>query len=251
MRQKDRQNTSESIGLMEPMLPSEGKLRELDDLVIDLVAKSNSLAGQLNPIVRDSIGHLVRSMNCYYSNLIEGHDTHPRDIDRALAENYSKEPRKRNLQKEAVAHIEVQRLIDAGSAPDDDPTSVQFITWLHHAFCSRLPDDLLWIENPDTKEKLKVIPGKLRENDVVVGRHIAPRPENLSAFLTRFMEAYAPDHLSKTGQIISVAASHHRLLWVHPFLDGNGRVTRLMSHAMLLRFGVNTPLEPRKTAMVK
>ena len=34
--------------------------------------------------------------------------------------------------------------------------------------------------------------------------------------------------------IISTAAAHHRLLWIHPFLDGNGRVARLMSHAMML-----------------
>ena len=32
----------------------------------------------------------------------------------------------------------------------------------------------------------------------------------------------------------AAAAAHHRLLWIHPFLDGNGRVARLMSHAMLL-----------------
>ena len=33
---------------------------------------------------------------------------------------------------------------------------------------------------------------------------------------------------------MAAAAAHHRLLWMHPFLDGNGRVARLMSHAMLL-----------------
>jgi Fic family protein len=38
----------------------------------------------------------------------------------------------------------------------------------------------------------------------------------------------------KHDGLISVAAAHHRLLWMHPFLDGNGRVARLMSHAMLL-----------------
>jgi len=37
-----------------------------------------------------------------------------------------------------------------------------------------------------------------------------------------------------TTAIISTAAVHHRLLWMHPFMDGNGRVARLMSHAMML-----------------
>ncbi len=43
-------------------------------------------------------------MNCYYSNLIEGHDTHPVDIERALRHDYSDDPRTRNLQLEAAAH---------------------------------------------------------------------------------------------------------------------------------------------------
>jgi len=54
----------------------------------------------------------VRSMNCYYSNLIEGHDTHPIDIDqRALKNDYSADPSKaRNLQLESQgAHIAVQQ----------------------------------------------------------------------------------------------------------------------------------------------
>lgn len=64
------------------MLPSDGKA--LEDMAFDLISNANALAGQIHPIVTESVGNLVRSMNCYYSNLIEGHDTHPRDIDRAL-----------------------------------------------------------------------------------------------------------------------------------------------------------------------
>lgn len=242
MRQKDRQKMLEPIGLMEPMLPAEGVSRALSDLVLNLVAKSNALAGQMHPIVKNSIGHLVRSMNCYYSNLIEGHNTHPRDIDRALAKDYSEEPKKRNLQKEAVAHIEVQAMIDNGNIPDCYPASSEFVLWLHREFCSRLPDELLQNKNPDTKEAVKVIPGALREHDVAVGRHIPPRPDSLQSFMKRFDEAYDVARLGKSQQIISAAAAHHRLLWIHPFLDGNGRVTRLMSHAMLLRFGVGSSL---------
>jgi len=51
---------------------------------------------------------LVRSMNCYYNNLIEGHDTHSVAIDRALGNDFSPDPRQRDLQMEAKAHIEVR-----------------------------------------------------------------------------------------------------------------------------------------------
>jgi len=165
----------ESLGLMEPMMPPDGN-SELSDLVVDLVAKSQRLAGMLHPKVQTSIGDLVRSMNCYYSNLIEGHDTHPRDIDRALAKDYSKEPKKRSLQQEAVAHIEVQRMIDAGTSPPVEPSSREYVLWLHRSFCERLPKDLLWVESPDGKKRVELLPGKLRTGKVSVGRHEPPDP---------------------------------------------------------------------------
>jgi Fic family protein len=40
--------------------------------------------------------------------------------------------------------------------------------------------------------------------------------------------------LGRAETILAAAAAHHRLLWIHPFADGNGRVARLMSHASLL-----------------
>jgi Fic family protein len=130
---------------MEPMLPEDQP--ELENLATDLVARANALAGRLNPPLRAGIGDLVRSMNCYYSNLMEGHRTLPVDIDRALKDDYAKDKEKRNLQREARAHIEVQRIIDRGEAPTPI-VSVEFILWVHREFCSRLPNDLLWVEKP-------------------------------------------------------------------------------------------------------
>jgi Fic family protein len=187
------------------------------------------------------VGDLVRSMNCYYSNLIEGHNTYPSDIDRALADDFDKDQKKRNLQLEAKAHIEVQRMIDFGQAPS--PTvSTDFILWVHREFCQRLPEDLLWVESPTTKKRIKIVPGELRNDPVQVGRHIPPPPDELKAYLDRFVEAYTATHLSKLRKIIGVAAAHHRLLWIHPFLDGNGRVTRLFSHAWLRELEVGSEL---------
>lgn len=232
---------AEGIGLMEPMRPPEGHI-ELSNLALDLVAESNRLAGMLHPIVQASVGNLIRSMNCYYSNLIEGHDTHPRDIDRALARDYSTEPRKRELQDEAVAHIEVQRMIDRGDDPPVEPASRDYILWLHKSFCERLPAEMLSAENVDTKQRIRVVPGKLRDGIVTVGRHLPPRPENLDRFLARFEEVFASPSPSRTDRIAAVGAAHHRLLWIHPFTDGNGRVARLMSHAMMRRLGAGGPL---------
>ncbi len=232
---------TESIGLMEPLLPPEAT-GDLNDLAVDLVSRASSFAGMLNPVVSKSVGNLVRSMNCYYSNLIEGHDTTPKEIDRALAENFSTEPKKRALQKEAVAHIAVQEMIDEGLAPDVHPISSKYGDWIHKEFCDRLPEEFLWVENPTTGEKIKVVSGKHRDGTVTVGRHIPPLPENLNRFLVRFDEAYDPNRLSKLQRIVSIAASHHRYAWIHPFYDGNGRVVRLMSYAALKKIDVGSEL---------
>jgi Fic family protein len=226
---------------MEPMVPEEAS-RALDDDILPLVAEANQLAGRIHPVLRESIGNLVRSMNCYYSNLIEGHDTHPRDIDRALANDFSSEPKKRDLQKEAVAHIHVQELIDASRDPDAWPASAAYAAWLHEEFCSRLPPEMLFVTDDKTGERLEIVPGEWRKRDVQVGRHLPPEYDQLARFMARFDTAYGSPPLSKTRQIQNVGAVHHRFLWTHPFLDGNGRVARLMSHALFKRLGIGTSL---------
>ena len=223
------------------MVPGE-ESHQLDDDVLPLIAEANQLAGRIHPILRESIGELVRSMNCYYSNLIEGHDTHPLDIERALANDFSSEPKKRDLQKEAVAHIHVQRLIDTGRDPDAWPASAAYASWLHEEFCSRLPPEMLFVTDEKTGKRLPIVPGAWRERDVQVGHHFPPMHEDIARHMARFDTAYGSPPLSKMRQIQTVGAVHHRFLWIHPFLDGNGRVARLMSHALFKRLGIGTSL---------
>lgn len=223
---------NESISLMEPMLIYESSrhLTKLSDLAIELAAHSSGFRRSLPGGILSPLADLVRSMNCYYSNLIEGHDTHPIDIEKALTEDYSNNKDKRNLQLEAKAHVSVQKWIDDDGLKNS-PTTKESILEIHRRFCELLPDELLWIENPETKARMKVVPGELRKNDVRIGNHIPPSPGALDRFLTRFEKSYS--NLGKSNSIISTAAAHHRLVWIHPFLDGNGRVARLVSYAML------------------
>jgi Fic family protein len=203
----------------------------LTDLAVDLAARSAGFRRSLPEGVVAALADLVRAMNCYYSNLIEGHDTHPVDIERALRNDYSADLEKRNLQLEAKAHITVQRWIDEGGLKGRAATA-DAICEIHHRFGELLPEALLWAEDPETGERIRMAPGRLRERDVRVGRHIPVSPGALPRFLARFETVYG--RLGRTDTILAAAAAHHRLLWIHPFLDGNGRVARLMSYAMLL-----------------
>lgn len=231
---RESEDRGEAVAIMEPMLLGSGyRYRgEIVDLAFELTQKAAGFRRSLPEGLIRSIADLVRSMNCYYSNLIEGHYTHPIDIERALRSDYSEDPQKRDLQLEARAHIEVQKWIDSGRLELSRTFSVEGICEIHRRFCELLPEQLLYVEEPVTRERLAIIPGELRSVDVVEGRHIAVSPGALPRFLDRFHGAYTG--VGKAESVVAAAAAHHRLLWMHPFVGGNGRVARLMSHAHLL-----------------
>jgi Fic family protein len=224
----------ELLSVMEPLVigGSSAHRAALTDLALDLTQKSAGFRRSLPPALPTSLADMVRAMNCYYSNLIEGHDTHPADIERAIKNDYSQDAHKRDLQLEAKAHIAVQQWIDRGGLKGGLAIKAEGIREIHRRFCELLPEDLLWVEDPATKGKVRLVPGELRGRDVQVGNHVAISPGALPRFMERFERVYG--NIGKTESIISTAAIHHRLLWMHPFMDGNGRVARLMSHAMML-----------------
>jgi len=231
---------------MEPMMPLQDgktpeKRREIDNLISELRVKSVLLTSKLHPKVLSLIGDQVRLMNCYYSNLIEGHPTKPKDIQDALNGYFSDNIETRNLQLEAKAHIEVQEKIDHTTHGFEDIVSEGFIRWLHENFYRELPDTLKYVTD-DKGNSFEVIAGEFRNRDVVVGRHIGVPHEDIADFIYKFCTSYNIDKLGQHEQVAAAAAAHHRLLWIHPFLDGNGRVARLFSHAYLKEIGVGSDL---------
>jgi Fic family protein len=222
---------------MEPLFPELGSLQEP---AFDLVREANTLGGALHPITRRVVADLLRAVNTYHSNLIEGHNTRPRDIERALAGDFSHNAEERVLQLEARAHIDVQRAVDVRLEIDPalEVTSPDFLLFLHREFYERMPAEWRVVRSANGRDERIVVPGKLRDDEVEVGRHLPPPPDALPRFLARFDEAYDPARLRGLDAVVAIAASHHRLLWIHPFLDGNGRVARLYTDAYLRRAGL-------------
>ena len=223
------------ISAMEPLFPQQRRA-ELSELSAELLLKIGRLSGQVHsPVVRAKLAVLLRWMNCYYSNLIEGHKTEPRSIERALRADYSDDPVKRDNQKLSYAHIQVEslmleRLQDASVAIYEP----EFILWLHREFYQGLPASMR-VAKTQSGESYPIVPGAYRDFMVDVGRHQPPHFENLPAYMSRFCEFYGGKQIHETDRLIAIAAAHHRLGWIHPFGDGNGRVMRLYSQAMLQR----------------
>jgi Fic family protein len=213
------------------------------DVVADLSAASAKLGVGLHPRTAANLADLVRLMNTYYSNLIEGHNTRPEDIARALEGQLNQDEGRRNLQLEAAAHVRVQMEIDRFAADGKlgEPASVEFIEWLHREFYRGAPEDMLRIRSNDTT--FIMVPGEWRskpEHDVAIGRHVPPSSERVDDFMRYFEQRYAFKPLKTAGRIMAIPAAHHRFNYIHPFPDGNGRVSRLMSHVMAQLAGIGS-----------
>ncbi|HVV00575.1 MAG TPA: Fic family protein [Verrucomicrobiae bacterium] len=224
---------------MEPLLPQSQSGR-LSELTFEILKGTGRLAGQVRSlIVQKRITELVREMNCYYSNLIEGHKAIPRDIERAMQQDFSHGQSQRDNQLLSLAHMDVEKRMEErlGGEPVD-VYSPDFLYWLHREFYSRLPEPLQWASTRGGK-RYQVKPGCLRDFMVDVGKHIPPHFEALPKFMSRFHEFYGGKHVLETDRVVVIAAAHHRLAWIHPFGDGNGRVIRLQSHAQLIRYGIS------------
>jgi len=212
---------------MEPLL------FEADRMLLEksyaLAVASAKLSVSIHPMCIDAVANLVSNMNCYYSNLIEGHNTKPIDIERALSGDYSKSVEKRVLQLEARAHIEVEKAYLAET--NTNIFSTDLICSIHRDFYAKLPENLHWSTSADGSKSEKIIAGNLRSSEVEVGRHYPPHHTYLPEFMNRFESSYQAAWINKLPyqRMPLVACAHQRLLWIHPFLDGNGRVARLFS----------------------
>ena len=184
--------SSETTSRIEPASLDEANA-EILDLVAELSKESTRLASRLHPRSASHWADLVRVMNCYDSNLIEGHNTTPREIEQAIGGDWDRSEPRRNLRIEARAHIRCQRQIDAlheaRSLPE--PTSLDFIVWLHRAFYEGTGEAMLTVRAGS--RQLRMTPGVLRshqEEDLTVGRHIPPSSTVVAEFIADFGARY-------------------------------------------------------------
>ncbi len=219
---------------IEPAFPEHHRA-PLEDLACDVLRAAGRLEAKVRPQFRTELAGITRLMHCYYSNLIEGQQTLVPDIEAALHDDFSAEPRKRDLQELALAHLACQEWAAGYAGAAFSPV---FLCELHNRFYSALPESL-HVATTESGSKAPFIPGELRTSEVKVGAHRAPRYELVPGLLRHFARSYEADGRSLASRIVAVGASHHRLVWIHPFRDGNGRVVRLFSDTLIRQLGID------------
>jgi len=209
---------------------------KLEDLALDFATRVSGLANQLPLAVRQSLGTLVRTMNCYYSYLLEECDIPPRDIEDLRVKSpfgFSVDHQRWKMQRMAKAFLHVEQIIDFGQDKNNDTTSAAYLTWLHYDFCRRLPPNFFQLLNQNTVEFQETVPGELK-----TGFFEGDWPH----YQDRFNHARGKIIASKVHRIATLGAAFHRLLWVQPFSTCNRQIALLLSHATLQRCGVPSSL---------
>ena len=223
----------------EPYLPSEQSIARsvLPEKALELERKSSALAGKAAAPVKLILEKHMRAVNSYFSNLIEGNNTKPWAIRRAATGDLSADATARGLQLESLAHMQAQDWLREQNVDLKTLCSRDFLCELHRVLYQTMPDSALLITNDTPKNGSTLVPGAFRNRDVIVGRHVPPEANDLHSFMARFQDVYGSKRAGLTP-IIAGMAAHHRLVWIHPFLDGNGRVARLFTDEYLRQIGV-------------
>jgi len=228
---------------LQPILPGKDQIGPLKDMAQEITAASAALEGRMAGETAIALGNHLRLINSYYSNLIEGHKTTLPDIAMALRKNFLEDPEKKYAQELCAAHVETEnrfmRMIQ-----EKEPVnicSVEFLSRLHAAFYDNLPEEHRFTHTENGFTDIPVHPGKLRDVDVSVDGRSAHGPtfRDLPPLMDVFANAWNPDRFHGDERLVAMAAGHHRLTWLHPFRDGNGRVARLFSVLYLARSGIN------------
>lgn len=215
----------------EPLLPSAARQEPLLVKAHDLATAATAFSSQ--PIASQMRG-LLAAMNSYYSNRIEGQHTRPHELEQALRRDFSQDANLAARQRLALAHIDAEAELEQryqGEAGAKALYGLPAVCDIHRAIFSRLS-----VSDRVTGQGETIVPGEIRRREVSVGRHVAPAFQSVGRFLGRWGEVYGGVRRGEAA-LVAMAAAHHRLGWIHPFVDGNGRVMRLHTHTLLSALG--------------
>ena len=225
---------------LDPILP-EALPPSIIALADALPRKTQFLAGRLPPETAARLGRLLQITNTYYSNLIEGQYTEPADMQKAQAAPVKDRKRLKNL---AVEQMAVQALFERtlsqrGPFAWSAMFAPELVSTAHNRLFRGASDAERTLSDGSIMQ-----PGVLRSitgQNVVVGNHDAPDASAVDVML-RHLQAGFGRQTDPRRQLISSLSYHHRLAWIHPFVDGNGRVARLITHLQLVQLGLEPTL---------
>ncbi len=225
--------------LLEPAIPDLSPA--LVEEVEGVIAEIDRLDGRIS----DGLGHVIRPL---FRAAHTHHSLYIEDRPSTLAElSVASAPpvfgRERDRAADLRASIELLRWLhdgDGRALATAEPTSARLISDLHARYYTHLPESERALRVADSGRAVDVNPGAWREEEIRVGTHLGPAPEDIDALMVRWAERFNPLRgANRAERLLLTIAGHHRLLYIHPFRDGNGRVARFALDACLIAIGLD------------
>ena len=219
-----------------PLIAQDRTPGELQDAIVQLGRLDAALHSNIPQPLRLPMMNLLRNVNSYYSNKIEGNSALPADVLRA--QDLPVDARGDDDLLEIKRHIEAQRRLTDDPIDEVEICTKAAISRMHREFYDGVPPESLDIKVNEEREVIRLVPGEFRARGVIVGKHIPPSAGDLNSYMNWFESAYRLDRYHGITPILAAAAAHHRFMWIHPFMDGNGRTGRLFTDQYLKAGGL-------------
>jgi Fic family protein len=217
-------NNSSSVRLFEPNWgsPLASAIIELEKLRV------KALGGPVPPYIFFQLKDIFHILESLGSARIEGNQTTLSEIVENVIESHSNEKLDESLQE--IKNIE--------QAIEFIESQVNKNTIFDRALISEIHKILVeGLSVPPSGEGSRY-PGSLRQINVVItgSNHIPPDQFKVPEYFEELMDFVNTETISQNHLLIT-AIAHHRMAWIHPFDNGNGRLIRMFTYAMLIKQG--------------
>ena len=218
------------------MIPIEGTSYEIDDNLLknvqEIAERVSSLRkeGSLSSEFLERLRRFFRIKNIYHSNAIEGNELDIGETQLVVEQGFTFTGKSLKDQAEAKNLSAALAFLEELAKTASTPLTEANLRQLHQLV-------LKGIGNPDEAGRYRTVPVEISGSD-----YKPPGPESVSAQMQEFgdwlAEASVPGGKWQSSDGILVAAAAHTwFVTVHPFIDGNGRVARLLLNLILMRYG--------------
>src|SRR3989344_2452475 len=205
----------------------------ITDELLANISRINSLIRDLNDrrfpqVVLVEFEKAAREVSAYAPPSIEGNPLPLTEVKKVLK---SKPANIRDSEKEVINYNKALVTLNQFLQSDQLEVSLKLILNIHKQVISGL------LPAHET--------GKLRQKQVIVNNpltgkivYIPPEVERIQVLVDDLI-AYVGDNSKTVNPLILAGIFHKQMVMIHPFMDGNGRTTRLATKVLLAKMGLN------------
>lgn len=202
---------------------------KLANTIIELEKlRVKELGGPVPPYIFFQLKNIFQMFESLGSARIEGNHTTLAEFVEKIIENPSKKTRDEGMKE--IFNIEntiefIEKNVDKKTRFDR-----AFISEMHNKVVEGL-------SLPPRGEGSRN-PGMLRSINVSIdgSGHVPPDKVKVPDYFDELIK-FVNQTLDTQYHLLAIALSHHRMAWIHPFDNGNGRVVRMFTYALLIKQG--------------